>query len=41
VSNTTKAGITPITSGNTNGVAIDLTPPALSLVVDSWAAVVE
>jgi type IV pilus assembly protein PilY1 len=41
VSTTTKTGITPITSGNTNGVAIELTPPALSLVVDSWAAVVE
>jgi len=41
VSTTTKTGITPITSGSTNGVAIDLKPPALSLVVDSWAAVVE
>jgi type IV pilus assembly protein PilY1 len=41
VSTSTKTGITPITSGSTNGVAIDLLPPALSLVVDSWAAVVE
>lgn len=41
VSTTTKTGITPITSGNSNGVAIDLKPPALTLVVDSWAAVVE
>jgi type IV pilus assembly protein PilY1 len=41
VSTTTKPGITPLTAGGANGVAIDLKAPQLSLVVDSWASVVE
>jgi type IV pilus assembly protein PilY1 len=41
VSSSTKPGITPLSAGGTNGVAIDLKAPPLSLVVDSWASVVE
>jgi type IV pilus assembly protein PilY1 len=41
VSTSTKPGITPITAGGGNGVAIDLKQPPVSLIVDSWAAIVE
>lgn len=37
VSTSTRPGITPIA----NGVAIDLAQPATSLIVDSWASIVE
>jgi type IV pilus assembly protein PilY1 len=41
VSTSTKPGITPINSGGGNGVAIDLQQPPVSLIVDSWASIVE
>jgi len=41
VSTSTKPGVTAINSGGSNGVAIKLTQPAASLVVDSWASIVE
>lgn len=41
VSNSTKPGISVIQSGGGNGVAVDLTNPAVSLLVDSWASLVE
>jgi type IV pilus assembly protein PilY1 len=40
-STSTKPGVTPINSGGSKGVAIDLRQPAASLVVDSWASIVE
>ena len=41
VSTSTNARVTPVQQGGTNGAAIDLNPPPASLVVDSWAAIVE
>lgn len=41
VSTSTKPGISTIENGGSNAVAIDLNTPAVSLVVDSWAAIVE
>jgi hypothetical protein len=41
VSSSTKAGVSVIQSGGSNAVALDLNQPAVSLVVDSWAAIVE
>jgi hypothetical protein len=41
VSTSTKAGVSPINLGGGNGVAIDLKQPPVSLVVDSWASIVE
>jgi len=40
-STSTKQGITPINSGGSKGVTIDLKQPPASLVVDSWASIVE
>jgi hypothetical protein len=36
-----QGGFTPLQSGGANATAIDLPSPAVSLVVDSWAAIVE
>ena len=41
VSTSTKPGVNVINSGGSNGVAIDLKQPPVSLIVDSWAAIVE
>lgn len=41
VSTSTKPGISTIENGGSNAVAIDLNAPAVSLIVDSWAAIVE
>ncbi|RYZ02187.1 MAG: hypothetical protein EOO73_32735 [Myxococcales bacterium] len=40
-STSTKPGVTPINSGGSKGVTIDLQQPPASLVVDSWASIVE
>jgi type IV pilus assembly protein PilY1 len=40
-STSTKPNVTPINSGGSKGVTIDLKQPAASLVVDSWASIVE
>ncbi|MDF3067514.1 MAG: uncharacterized protein K0R38_3115 [Polyangiaceae bacterium] len=40
-STSNKPGVTPINSGGSKGVTIDLKQPAASLVVDSWASIVE
>jgi hypothetical protein len=41
VSNSTKPGISTINQAGANGVAIDLQQPPVSLIVDSWASIVE
>ena len=41
VSSSTKSGLSVIKEGGSNGVAIDLKQPAVSLIVDSWASIVE
>ncbi|HEX2876054.1 MAG TPA: hypothetical protein VHP33_32610 [Polyangiaceae bacterium] len=41
VTTSTKPGISPINLGGGNGAAIDLKKPAIPLVVDSWASIVE
>jgi type IV pilus assembly protein PilY1 len=41
VTTSTKPGISPINLGGGNGAAIDLKRPAIPLVVDSWASIVE
>ncbi|HVY27713.1 MAG TPA: hypothetical protein VHB79_14260 [Polyangiaceae bacterium] len=41
VSTSTKPGVNIIENGGSNAVAIDLDTPAVTLVVDSWAAIVE
>ena len=41
VTTSTKPGITPVNLGGGNGAAIDLKKPAIPLVVDSWASIVE
>lgn len=40
-SSSTTAGITPITQGGVNAVAVDLGTPLVMNYVDSWAAIVE
>jgi hypothetical protein len=40
-SNSTAPGVTPITQGGVNAVAVDLASPAVMNYVDSWAAIVE
>jgi hypothetical protein len=40
-STSTAPGITPITQGGVNAVAVDLASPAVMNYVDSWAAIVE
>ncbi len=40
-STTTKPGVTPITQGSTNAVAVDLPNPPVMNYIDSWAAIVE
>jgi type IV pilus assembly protein PilY1 len=40
-SSSTKPGITPITQGGVNAVAVDLGTPLVMNYVDSWAAIVE
>jgi type IV pilus assembly protein PilY1 len=40
-STSTKTGVTPINQGGGNAVAIDLQQPVMTLVVDSWASIVE
>ncbi|HXK20830.1 MAG TPA: hypothetical protein VNG33_23625, partial [Polyangiaceae bacterium] len=41
VSTSTKPGISAINQGGGNGVAIDLQQPPVTLIVDSWASIVE
>jgi hypothetical protein len=40
-SSSTAAGVTPISQGGVNAVAVDLGTPAVMNYVDSWAAIVE
>jgi type IV pilus assembly protein PilY1 len=40
-SSSTKPGVTPITQGGVNAVAVDLGTPLVMNYVDSWAAIVE
>jgi type IV pilus assembly protein PilY1 len=40
-STSTAAGVTPITQGGVNAVAVDLASPPVMNYVDSWAAIVE
>ena len=40
-SSTNVAGVTPISQGNVNAVAVDLASPPVMNYVDSWAAIVE